>query len=95
MKKQLKKIPQFKTEDKEREFWATHDTTDYFDYSRPLDIEFVNLKPSTRSVTIRLPESLVYNLKVLANKRDVPYQSILKMFVAEKVEEAIGTRVKV
>ena len=95
MKKRLKKIPQFKNEDAERKFWATHDTTDYFDYRHPLNIEFVNLKPSTRSVTVRLPDLLVNNLKVLANKRDVPYQSLLKMFVAEKVEEAMDVHVKV
>ena len=83
----LKKVPKFKSEKEELEFWSTHDSADYIDYSRTKRALFPNLKPSTRTISIRLPESLIEHLKVLANKRDIPYQSLLKMFLAEKVEE--------
>lgn len=86
--KKLKKIPEFKNEDEERDFWATHDSTEYIDWSKAKkNVVFPNLKPSTRAISIRLPESLIESLKVLANKRDVPYQSLLKIFLAEKVEK--------
>jgi predicted DNA binding CopG/RHH family protein len=85
----LKKIPRFKSEAEEAEFWATHDSTEYIDYSTAKRIAFPNLKPSTKTISIRLPESLIEHLKVLANKRDVPYQSLLKMFLSEKVEEEL------
>ncbi len=87
MKNKIKPIPKFKSEDEERNFWATHDTTEYFDTTKPIKLDLSNLKRSTRSVTIRLPESLIYGLKVLANKKDVPYQSLMKMFLAEKVSQ--------
>ncbi len=87
MKKKLKLIPKFKTEDEEREFWATHDSTDYIDWSKAEEVVFPNLKPSTRSISIRLPEWLLAHLKSLANFRDVPYQSLIKMFLAERVEQ--------
>lgn len=85
--KKLKLIPKFKNEDEEREFWATHDVTDYFDTSKSVELDLSELKPSTRPVTIRLPESLLAALKTLANKRDVPYQSLMKIFLAERVKE--------
>ena len=85
----LKKIPKFKSEADEAEFWATHDSTEYIDYSAAKRVVFPNLKPSTRTISIRLPESLIEHLKVLANKRDVPYQSLLKMFLSEKIEEEL------
>jgi predicted DNA binding CopG/RHH family protein len=85
--KKLKKLPKFKSEKEEFEFWATHDSTEYVDYSKAQKALFSNLKPSTRTISIRLPESLIEHLKLLANKRDVPYQSLLKMFLTEKVEE--------
>lgn len=84
-----KKVPRFKTEKEELEFWATHDSTEYINYSRSKRVIFPNLKPSTRTISIRLPESLIEYLKVLANKRDIPYQSLLKMFLIEKVEEEL------
>jgi predicted DNA binding CopG/RHH family protein len=87
--RKLKKIPGFKSEAEEVEFWATHDSTEYVDYSKAKRIIFPNLKPSTRTISIRLPESLIEHLKVLANKRDVPYQSLLKMFLSEKVAEEL------
>jgi predicted DNA binding CopG/RHH family protein len=90
--RKLKKIPKFKSETEESEFWATQDSTEYIDYSKAKRILFPKLKPSTRTISIRLPESLIEHLKVLANKRDVPYQSLLKMLLSEKVaEELRGT----
>jgi predicted DNA binding CopG/RHH family protein len=83
----LKKVPKFKSEKEELEFWSIHDSADYIDYSKTKRALFPNLKPSTRTISIRLPESLIEHLKVLANRRDVPYQSLLKMFLIEKVEE--------
>lgn len=85
---QIKKLPRFQNEDEEREFWATHDLTDYFDISQAvINPVFPNLKSSTRTVSIRLPESLIAALKALANKKDVPYQSLVKIFLSEKVNE--------
>lgn len=85
----LKKMPKFKSEKEESEFWATHDSTEYIDYAKARRVIFPNLKPSTRTISIRLPESLFEHLKALANKKDVPYQSLLKMLLAEKVEEEL------
>jgi predicted DNA binding CopG/RHH family protein len=85
--KQLKKIPQFKTEDEEREFWATHDSTDYIDWSKAEKTVFPNLKPSTEVISLRLPAFLLYDLKSLANQKDVPYQSLMKVYLSEKVRE--------
>ena len=87
--KKFKRIPKFKSEAEEAEFWATHDSTEYVDYSKAKSVVFPNLKPSTKTISIRLPESLIEHLKVLANKRDVPYQSLLKMFLSEKVAEEL------
>lgn len=89
MKKQkkLKKIPDFRSEKEEREFWATHDSTDYVDWSKARWVSFPNLKPSTQSISLRLPQDLLDSLKVLANKKDVPYQSLMKVFLSEKVQE--------
>jgi predicted DNA binding CopG/RHH family protein len=92
--KKLKKIPKFKSEDEEREFWARHDSTEYIDWSKSKLTLFPNLKPSSKTISIRLPESLLDNLKVLANKRDVPYQSLLKILLAEKVQEALQPQKK-
>jgi len=85
--RKLKKLPAFKTEKEEFKFWSTHDSTEYVDYSKAKRVLFPNLKPSTRTISIRLPESLIKHIKVLANKRDIPYQSLLKMYLIEKVEE--------
>ena len=82
-----KQMPAFKNENEEREFWATHDSTEYLDWSKAERAVFPNLKPSTKSISLRLPESILVGLKTLANKRDVPYQSLLKVFLAERVEE--------
>lgn len=82
----LKPIPEFKNEDEEREFWATHDSTEYVDWSQARRVIFPNLKPSTRTISVRMPESMVDELKLLANKRDVPYQSLIKMFLRERID---------
>jgi predicted DNA binding CopG/RHH family protein len=84
-----KQIPTFRNEDEEREFWATHDSAELLDWSKAKRAVFPNLKPSTKTISLRLPESMIAALKVLANKRDVPYQSLLKVFLAEKVEEEL------
>jgi predicted DNA binding CopG/RHH family protein len=88
MKRKLKPIPGFASEDEEREFWEVHDTTDYFDSSKMIKATFPNLKPSARTISIRLPESLIEQLKILANKQDIPYQSLVKIYLSEKVKEA-------
>ena len=85
--RKLRRPPKFKNEKEEFEFWSSHDSTDYVDYSKAKRILFPNLKPSTRTISIRLPESLITHIKVLANRRDIPYQSLLKMYLIEKVED--------
>lgn len=87
--KNLKPIPQFESEDEEREFWATHDTTDYVDWSHAKRTTFPRLKPTTQTISLRLPGFLLENLKMLANKRDIPYQSLLKVFLAERIEQEL------
>ncbi len=86
MKKPLK-VPQFKNEDEERNFWSNIELTDYFDASDFQPAVFPNLKPSTKTISLRLPESLLHRLKVMANEQDVPYQSLIKILLNEKVEE--------
>ena len=86
-RKKLKPIPEFKSEDEEREFWATHDTTEYLDWSKAVTAKFPNLKLSTRSISLRLPVSLLEDIKIEANKKDVPYQSLIKVWLAEKIRE--------
>jgi predicted DNA binding CopG/RHH family protein len=83
--KKLKPIPKFKSDEEAGEFWMTHDTTDYFDWSKARRITFPNLRPSTATISLRLPQSLLNELRILANERDVPYQSLLKVFLAERV----------
>lgn len=85
--KKLKKIPRFKNEDQEHDFWVTHDLTDYFDVSQAEPVLFPNLKLSTESISLRLPQYLLARIKELANARDVPYQSFMKILLAEKVKE--------
>jgi len=85
----LKKIPKFKTEDEEREFWAVHDASDFVDWKKAKAAKFPHLKPSLKTISLRLPESMLENLKYLAGKRDVPYQSLLKIYLAERIEREI------
>ena len=84
-----KQLPKFKSESEERRFWSTHDSTDYLDWSKAKRVLFPNLKHSVKTISIRLPESLLHGLKTLANERDVPYQSLVKIILAEQVEEAL------
>jgi predicted DNA binding CopG/RHH family protein len=80
------KIPKFKNEDDEREFWAIHSPLEYFDSKKIKRGAFPNLKPSLKSISIRLPEDLLAELKTLANKKDVPYQSLVKIFLARQID---------
>ncbi len=86
MARKLKAIPKFRTEREEREFWESHDSTEYVDWSKARRVRFPNLKPTTTSISLRLPVSLLEQIKVEANKRDVPYQSLIKTWLAEKVD---------
>jgi len=80
-----KMIPDFKTEAEERVFWQEHDSSEYLDWSEAEETVMPKLKPSTRSISIRVPESMIEELKVLANNRDVPYRSLLKIFISERI----------
>ncbi|MFQ5688533.1 MAG: BrnA antitoxin family protein [Candidatus Scalindua sp.] len=84
-----KKIPKFKSEDKEREYWAKQDSTEVLDWKKAKKVVFPNLKPSVKTISLRLPESMLEELKLLANKRDVPYQSLLKIFLSERIDEEL------
>lgn len=87
--KKFKKIPDFKNEDEERDFWGTHDSTDYIDWSKAEKVSFPNLKLSTETISLRLPQHLLTDIKQLANSRDVPYQSLIKIFLADKVRDEL------
>jgi predicted DNA binding CopG/RHH family protein len=89
MAKRLKRIPDFPDEETEREFWAGHDLADYFDLARATPVVFPELRPSTESISLRLPASLLADLKVLAHRMDVPYQSLMKVFLAERVDQEL------
>jgi predicted DNA binding CopG/RHH family protein len=89
-----KSPPRFRSEDAEREFWADHDVVDYFDWDEAVPGSLPALKPSTTTISLRLPEPLLEELKALANERDVPYQSLLKVFLAERVARERGWRGK-
>lgn len=84
-KRALKKIPTFKTEDEEREFWAEADSTEYVDWSKARPMRFPLLRPTSTAISIRLPATLLTELRLLANEQDVPYQSLLKVYLAERV----------
>ena len=84
-----KRIPKFKSEDNEREFWAKQDSTEVLDWKKAKKVVLPNLKPSIKTISLRLPESMLEELKLLANKKDVPYQSLLKIFLSERIEEEL------
>lgn len=90
----MKRIPVFSNEDEEREFWATHDTAEYFDWSKAERADFVNLKPSCSIISIRVPVSVIDGYKVLANSRDVPYQSLMKLALSNGLrrERPVGAK---
>ena len=87
--KKFKPIPKFKNIAQEANFWDKHDTTEYIDWSKAEKTIFSDLKPSTESISIRLPSSLLASIKTLANKKDVPYQSLMKMFLSERINQEL------
>ena len=85
----MKKIPEFKNESAERAFWEENDSSDYLDWSKAKPAVFPNLKPTTKSISLRLPESMLAQIKVEANKRDVPYQSLMKIWLSEHLTSIV------
>ena len=81
-----KQIPEFKNEESEREFWANNDSADYLEWGNAQQVVFPKLKPSTKTISLRLPESMLNEIRLLANKRDVPYQSLIKVFLQERID---------
>ena len=86
-KQKLKSLPNFKNEDEERDFWASHEIVDYIDTRNPIKLDLSHLKPSTQTVTLRMPKSMVEDLKTIANKNDVPYQSLIKVILSERIQK--------
>ena len=84
-----KDIPNFSSEEQERKFWAKEDSTEYIDWEKSQRITFPNLKPSLKTISLRLPESMLEELKLLAHKKDVPYQSLIKMYLSEKIKQEL------
>lgn len=87
MNKQLKEIPAFANEVQERAFWETHDSTDYLDWTTAQSVVLPNLKPTTKTISLRLPQHLLDSIKSAANARDVPYQSLIKVWLQEKLHD--------
>ena len=87
-----KQLPDFSNEDEERAFWATHDSAEYLDWSQARPAVFPRLKPSTKTISLRLPESMLNELRLLANKRDVPYQSLIKIVLQERIDQELRQR---
>ena len=87
MPRKLKPVPKFRSEAEARKFWETHDSADYVDWSKARRARLPNLKPSTTSISLRLPIGLLERIKVEANKRDVPYQSLIKTWLSAKVDQ--------
>ncbi len=92
MQTTYKTIPDFATEDEERDFWATQDSTEYIDWDHVESAVLPKLKPTTKSISLRLPESMLNQLRLIANKRDVPYQSLIKLFLIERIEQELRLR---
>ncbi len=88
----MKKIPKFKSEKEERDFWQTHDSTEYVDWKKAQRLTLANLKPSVKTISLRLPESMLEELKLLANKRDVPYQSLVKVFLSDRISQELSNK---
>jgi predicted DNA binding CopG/RHH family protein len=86
MSKKAKSVPKFKSEAEERKFWEAHDSAELVDWSRAERVTFPNLKPTTQSISLRLPSHLLDRIKAAANARDVPYQSLIKVWLEEKVK---------
>lgn len=84
-----KQIPEFENEDEEREFWASHDSAEYLDWEKAEQVVFPKLKPSTKTISLRIPESMLDEIRLLANKRDIPYQSLIKVFLRERIDSEL------
>ena len=89
--KKAKKVPKFASEQAEREFWEANDSSEYIDWAEAESVSLPNLKPSTKTISLRLPEGLLDSIKIEANKRDMPYQSLIKAWLAEDVKESRGS----
>ena len=89
MTPEFKDIPNFENEDEERAFWATHDSTEYIDWDKAEAVILPKLKPSTKTISLRLPEMMLNELRIIANKRDVPYQSLIKVFLQERINQEL------
>ena len=87
--KELKKLPEFDSEEEEREFWSKHDSTEYLDWSKSEVAVFPKLKPTTKTISLRMPEYMLEELRTIANKRDVPYQSLIKIFLKECIDKEL------
>ena len=87
--KKLKEIPKFKNEEQERKFWANNDSTDFIDWKKSKVATFPKLKPSTKTISLRLPEFLLNDIKLIAHKRDVPYQSLIKIILKERIDDEL------
>jgi len=89
MSKKLRDIPNFRYEDEEREFWANKDSTDFIDWEKGEVSVLPNLKPTTRTISLRMSESMLNQIRLIANQRDVPYQSLIKMFLKDRIKEEL------
>jgi len=87
--KKLKEIPKFNSEAEERKFWTNHDSTEYIDWENAESVSFPNLKPSMKTISLRLPEFMVDELRTIAHKRDVSYQSLIKIFLKERIDHEL------
>ncbi|MFO7915377.1 MAG: BrnA antitoxin family protein [Desulfatiglandaceae bacterium] len=85
-------MPEFKTEEEERKFWAKEDSTEYIEWDKAGRVVLPKLKPSRKKISLRLPELMLAELKLLANKRDIPYQSLLKIFLAERIDQELKSQ---
>ena len=92
MSRKKKRIPKFRSEEKEREFWAKEESAEYIDWSRARRVILPNLKPSLKTISLRLPELMLAELKLLANKHDIPYQSLIKIFLAQRLERELESQ---
>jgi len=92
MKNKIKQIPDFKNEDQERDFWDKAEITDYFDTKNPIDMDLSKLKPTTESISLRLPGFMLRRIKEIANSKDVPYQSLMKIFLAQQIKKETSSQ---
>jgi predicted DNA binding CopG/RHH family protein len=87
--KSSKRIPTFRDEDEERKFWSGSDSTEFLDWNEAEVASFSNVKPTTRSISLRIPETMLEQIRTIANKRDVPYQSLIKMFLKDRINQEL------